>query len=117
MLQDIPSGLWELHSSTEPASPEAEPEQGCITPQAIASDLQELVEQVQAGQVCSVQLPINTPTHGQLVLRCERKGSVVMQFTRPAEDRVQVKSQLLVGATGPHIQLVQDYRYVGACPK
>lgn len=119
VLQDIPSGLWELRSRTEPAASEEAPEQGCITPQAITRDLQELVETVQSGQICSVQLPVNTASEGKLELRCHRDGKdslpAVMTFTRPAKDRLHAESQLQMGATGPRMLLVQDYRYLGEC--
>lgn len=119
VLQDIPSGQWELRSRTEPASSDNAVEQGCITPQAIARDLQELVEMVQAGQLCSVQLPVNTATEGTLELRCQRDGKAflpaVMTFTRPTKDRLHAESQLQMGAAGPRMLLVQEYRYLGAC--
>lgn len=119
VLQDIPSGQWELRSRTEPASSDNAVEQGCITPQAIARDLQELVEMVQAGQLCSVQLPVNTATEGTLELRCQRDGKefvpAVMRFTRPAKDRMHAESQLQMGAAGPRMLLVQEYRYLGEC--
>lgn len=123
VLQSIPAGQWELTSRTESASgpagePEA-PELGCLSAKVVSRDLQELIEQVQAGQRCTVVLPSNTDVLGRLELRCQLGGKaelpVVMEFRRPAQDQVHVVSQLQMG--GQSMRLVQDYQWKGACPQ
>ena len=118
-LQTIPAGQWQLTSRTEGDATPAKPELGCLTSQVIARDLQELVEVVQGGQMCTVDLSTNTETLGVLELRCTRGGRTVlpavMEFRREAADRFQVRSHLQLGEQSQ--QLEQDYLWKGECPQ
>ena len=117
VLQSIPSGTWSMTSRSEPGGAEEAPQTGCLSAEMIARDLQELVEVVQAGQQCSVQLTRNTEELGVLELRCTQNGReflpAVMEFRRPAPDRFESRSQLQMGARS--MQLEQDYHWQGAC--
>lgn len=130
-LQTIKSGLWELSSSmaTEGASDAqpshaAPPEQGCITAQAMAEDLQEFLRPSQAGQACQGSLVLNEDAHSVLHIVCASAGEnepvfkappAILEITRASSEQFTVTSTM--SAPGkPTLVMKQDYKYLGACP-
>lgn len=120
VLQSIQPGLWKLESRTEPPSQTMAAEAGCITSERMAGDLQELLEQVQAGQLCTVTLPQNTRALGVLELHCSREGRAwmpaVMEIRSHSPQQFSVSSRLQPDPGQPSMQLLQDYQWAGACP-
>ena len=90
-----------------------------LSAEGLARGLQELVTTVQSEQGCTIQLTSNTDALGVLELRCPQDGRelvpAVMEFRRPAPDRLEVRSQLQFGPRFMH--LAQDYQWKGACPQ
>ncbi len=119
VLKTIPAGQWELSSRVDHAAEATPPQLGCLSAERMAHDLQELVTMVQSEQRCTIQLTSNTDALGVLELRCPQNGRelvpAVMEFRRPAPDRLEVRSQLQFGPRSMH--LAQDYQWKGACPQ
>lgn len=119
VLKTIPAGQWELSSRVDHAAEATPPQLGCLSAERLAHDLQELVTMVQSEQRCTIQLTRNTDALGVLELRCPQNGRelvpAVMEFRRPAPDRMEVRSQLQFGPRSMH--LAQDYQWKGACPQ
>lgn len=119
VLKTIPGGQWELTSRVDHAEKATPPQLGCLSAEGLARGLQELVTTLQSEQRCTIQLTSNTDALGVLELRCPQDGRelvpAVMEFRRPAPDRLEVRSQLQFGPRSMH--LAQDYQWKGACPQ
>ena len=91
VLQSIESGLWQVSTRTEPASKsggvQSAPEQGCLSPQNVAEDLQTFLAR-EDGMNCKGLLQTNTDELAVLQVICPAPA-------QPARSKPSVEQSLL----------------------
>ncbi|MDR0214510.1 MAG: hypothetical protein LBJ15_10960 [Comamonas sp.] len=141
VLQSIESGLWQVSTRTEPApksgSAQSAPEQGCLSSQDVAEDLQTFLAP-EDGMSCRGLLQTNTDELAVLQVICptsaqpaRHKPSVeqslfkappsVIEVRRFSASHFQVISKTVVPkSTGrkssAEFTAVQDYERLDDCP-
>lgn len=135
VLQAIEPGLWSVSTrfdaaQTRPAS-QSGAESGCLSPQSIAEDLQELLSQESDGLSCTGKLLTNDEELGVLQISCparskkdlQRNGKIfqappsVIEIRRLAATSFRVTSRAREGSRGASVIQVQDYAREGDCPQ
>lgn len=91
VLQSIESGLWQVSTRTEPVSKsggvQSAPEQGCLSPQNVAEDLQTFLAR-EDGMSCKGLLQTNTDELAVLQVICPAPA-------QPARSKPSVEQSLL----------------------
>ena len=123
-LQSIKPGLWQLSTSVLPERSVPPPEEGCITPQALADDLREFLAQDQEGRACHGAVVEDEQLRSVLQVSCSSAGEnagvfkappAVLEITRISPEKFTVKSTMSAPQK-PTLVMTQDYQYLGACP-
>jgi hypothetical protein len=133
VLQAIEPGLWTMSTSFEPerAPSQSGSESGCLSPQSVAEDLQDLLSRESDGLSCTGKLLTNDEDLGVLQVSCparsrkelQRSGRIfqappaVIEIRRLTETRFRVTSKTKEGPRGPGVIQVQDYAREGDCPQ
>lgn len=141
VLQSIEPGLWSLRTGYEPepsrpqprsaAQPPVQTDSGCLSPQSIAEDLQDLLSQESDGLSCTGKLLANDEDLGLLQISCpvrskkdlQRSGRIfqappaVVEIRRLTAASFRVTSKARDGARGAGMVQVQDYEREGDCPQ
>lgn len=135
VLQAIEPGLWTMHTRLEPGrsqpSSQPGPESGCLSPQSVAEDLQDLLNQESDGMSCTGKLLTNDEDLGVLQISCparsrkdlQRSGRIfqappaVIEIRRLTATSFRVTSKAKEGARGASLIQVQDYAREGDCPQ
>lgn len=133
VLQAIEPGLWTMNTRLEPERSSQQPgsESGCLSPQSIAEDLQDLLNQESDGMSCTGRLQTNDEDMGVLQVSCparskkelQRSGRIfqappaVIEIRRLTATSFRVTSKAREGPRGTSVIQVQDYAREGDCPQ
>jgi hypothetical protein len=133
VLQAIEPGLWTMNTRFEPERSSQQPgsESGCLSPQSVAEDLQDLLGQESDGLSCTGKLLANDEDMGVLQVSCparskkelQRNGRIfqappaVIEIRRLTATSFRVTSKAREGPRGASVIQVQDYAREGDCPQ